>query len=70
MALRDNIFEQFGPLLLEALFDKMLEQHNEVRTRTGLPPIPKEAFLGSTHNHMNHLEPYDWMKGEEDEDDT
>lgn len=62
MALRDNVFEKFGPLLLEALFDKMLDEVNELRTAAGLPPRPKEQFLGSAHNHMNHLDDYDWME--------
>lgn len=65
MALRDNIFEQFGPLLLEALFDKMLDEHNELRTLLNKPPISKEAFLGSAHNHMAHLDLYEWMETEQ-----
>lgn len=61
MALRDNVFEKFGPILLEALVDNMLEEINELRTHAGLPPRTKEAFLGSAHNHLNHLDLYDWM---------
>lgn len=64
MALRDNVYEKFGPLLMEALFDTMLDEINELRTRAGLPIRPKEQFLGSAHNNMDHLEPYDWMEGE------
>lgn len=64
MALRDNIYQQFGPVLIEALFDTTLEEINELRTKLSLPPIPKEEFLGRVHNNLNHLEPYDWMEGE------
>lgn len=64
MALRDNVYEKFGPLLLEALFDKMLDEVNELRTNAGLPPRPKEAFLGSAHNSLAHLTEYDWMQEE------
>lgn len=60
---RDEVFERFGPILMEALFDKMLELHNELRTQAGLPLVPKAAFLGSAHNHLNHLDDYDWMEG-------
>ena len=60
MALRDNVYKKFGPLLLEALIDKMLDEINELRTHAGKPPRPKEAFLGSAHNHMAHLTEYDW----------
>lgn len=62
MALRDNVYQKFGPILLEALFDKMLDEINELRTGAGLPPRPKESFLGSAHNHIAHLDLYDWMK--------
>lgn len=64
MALRDNLYQQFGPLTVEALFDTMLEEINELRTRLSLPPIPKEEFLDRAHNNLNHLEPYNWMEGE------
>lgn len=65
MSLRDNIYEQFGPLILEALVDNLLEEVNELRTALGKPPRTKEGFLGSTHNHLGHLDPYDWMSNGE-----
>lgn len=64
MALRDNVYQQFGPLILEALIDNLLEQINILRFHAGLPEMPKEAFLGSAHNHLNHLDPYEWMPEE------
>lgn len=64
MALRDNVYKKFGPLILEALIDKLLEEINELRTGAGLPPRPKEQFLGSAHNNLAHLPDYDWMQDE------
>jgi len=64
MSQRDTVYRKFGPLMLEALFDNMLEEINELRTRASLPARPKDQFLGSAHNHLSHLEPYDWMETE------
>ncbi len=65
MALRDSIYEQFGPLILEALVDNLLEEINELRTALGKPPRTKEGFLGSTNNHLDHLPEYNWMSNGE-----
>lgn len=64
MALRDNVYEKFGPLIIEALFDEVLQELNELRTRAGLPERPKAEFLGSAHNHLAHLLDYEWMSEE------
>lgn len=61
MALRDVTFAKFGPLLMEAIAEELLEYVNELRTRDGLPAVPKAEFLGRLNNNINHLENYDWM---------
>lgn len=61
MALRDITYQKFGPLLMEALFDAILEELNELRTQAGLPLRTKAYFLGKSNNIQNHLQPYDWM---------
>lgn len=61
MAIRDNTYHKFGPLLLEALIDSMLEEVNELRINAGLQPRTKEYFLGKSNNNQNHLDDYDWM---------
>lgn len=64
MSLRDELYEKFGPLLLEALIDTMLEEVNFLRTAAGFPVRTKEYFLGRSNNNQNHLESYDWMENE------
>lgn len=64
MALRDNTYEKFGPLLLEALIDSLLDEINFLRTAMSLQPRTKEYFLGRSNNNQNHLDPYDWMAKE------
>lgn len=62
MALRDDVFEEFGPILMEALFDTMLDEVNENRVALGKQPRTKAYFLGKAHNNQAHLEPYNWME--------
>lgn len=62
MALRDNVFEQFGPKLMEALFLAWLRELNEIRTSIGKQPLTQEYILGRLHNDMNHIDDYDWME--------
>lgn len=61
MSQRDEAYQRFGPLLLEALIDSMLEEVNELRALLNLPTRTKEGFLGRSNNNQNHLDPYDWM---------
>ncbi len=62
MALRDVTYQKFGPLLIEALVDSLLEEINELRTKVGKPPRTKTDFLDKINNNQNHLAPYDWKE--------
>lgn len=62
MAQRDDTYHKFGPLLMEALFDTMLEEINELRALHSKQPRTKAYFLGKSNNSQNHLDPYDWME--------
>lgn len=64
MALRDVTYVKFGPLLLEALIDSLLDEINELRAYHNLPSRTKEGFLGRSNNNQNHLDIYDWMDDE------
>lgn len=61
MSVRDEIFQQFGPMLTEALFLAWLRELNEVRTSIGKQPLTEEYILGRLHNDLNHVEDYNWM---------
>lgn len=61
MALRDNVFEKFGPLLQESLLKMWLEELNELRVASGKQPLTMDYILGKVHNNLNHLDDYDWM---------
>lgn len=64
MSVRDNVFERFGPLLMEALFLAWLRELNEVRAGQGKQPLTADYILGRIHNDMNHIDDYDWMTNE------
>lgn len=64
MAQRDTVYHKFGPLLMEALFDTLLEEVNELRVKAGLQPRTKAYFLGKSNNNQAHLQRYDWMDEE------
>lgn len=64
MGQRDDLFRQFGPLLIEALLDYIYDNVAEVRKVTGVGPITKEEFFANVANHLSHLAPYEWMTEE------
>lgn len=64
MAQRDDLFQQFGPLLIEAIVDFMLDTVNILRQEQGMPEITKDEYLTQLTNHVTELEPYDWMEEE------
>lgn len=64
MAQRDELFRQFGPMLLEAFAVMILEEVNRIRQHVGMPQITKQQVLNEINNHLSALEQYDWMKEE------
>lgn len=60
MTVRDNVYELFGPKLLEAIALVLLEEINVLRAANNQPAIQEASFLGRLHNQMDHLEEYDW----------
>lgn len=62
MPKRDDLFRQFGPLLIEAIVDFLLDNVNTLRRNQGMPEITKDEYLTQLLNHLTELEPYDWMK--------
>lgn len=61
MSPRDNVFQQFGPKLLEGLFLAWLRELNELRIDAGMQPLTEEYILGRLHNDLNHIDDYRWM---------
>lgn len=64
MAKRDELFRRFGPLLIEAITDFLLDNVNTLRKEQGMKEITKDEYLEQLSNHVTDLPPYDWMSGD------
>ncbi|MBA7611856.1 hypothetical protein ES703_19087 [subsurface metagenome] len=64
MEKRDELFRQFGPILLEAIVDFLLDNVNTLRQNQGMTPITKDEYLDQLLNHITEIPPYEWMNGE------
>lgn len=61
MEKRDELFQTFGPLLLEAGYRIILDELNVLRAQHGLPARTELQFYEQVTNHYSGLEPYEWM---------
>lgn len=57
---RNELFRQFGPLEIEALFLLSLETINSLRVLAGLTPYTEDQAMTRFNNILSSLEPYDW----------
>ena len=64
MSGRDDTFQQFGPILLEACCWVLLDYQNELRKAQGMELLTMDDVLLKLENHLSELEPYDWMNQE------
>lgn len=58
---RDEIYQHFGPMLVEALCDIIMDELNAVRAEHGLPPRTKQQLMNALEIKLGALEKYDWM---------
>lgn len=65
MTKRDELYRKFSPILIEALFDQILAELNELRTALNKPPITKDAFLSIVEKNLHTIVPYNWMQEQE-----
>lgn len=59
---RNDTFQKFGPILLEAACLVIIDLQNELRRNQGMPEITEQDVIDLLNNHLGELEPYDWMK--------
>lgn len=60
---RSEVFQMFGPKLLEGFLELIFDQFNLLRTHSGYPPLTKQQVYDEIMNHANSLPDYDWMEG-------
>ena len=61
MTTRDELFDLFGPKLIEALFMVLLVEINNLRPGQGQPTITMQDLIDQASNHITQLPDYDWM---------
>lgn len=59
---RDELYQKFGPLLIEAVALVFLEEINELRLKVKLPVKTQEQFIQALDSKSLQLSEYDWMK--------
>lgn len=63
MSKRDDLFAQFGPILMEAITRVTKDELNLLRSLHGLPPRTDDQIYDQITNHYGDIEKYDWMEG-------
>lgn len=64
MSKRDEVFQMFGPKLLEGFLGLIFAENNLLRTHAGLPPRTKLQVYDEIMNHTTTLPDYEWMAEE------
>lgn len=64
MEKRSEIFQKFGPKLLESFLELILSENNELRAAVGLPPRTKQQIYDQITNHFSSLPDYEWQDEE------
>jgi hypothetical protein len=60
---RDEIYQRFGPLMLEAIVRVIFSEINILRTRAGLEPRTIQQGIDALETQLGHLTKYQWMEG-------
>ncbi|MBW1996366.1 MAG: hypothetical protein JRJ29_00235 [Deltaproteobacteria bacterium] len=62
MAIREEVYERWGPMLLEAIVRLLVNEINILRQKVGLPPRTMAQVLAAVLNEYNSLEEFDFVK--------
>ena len=58
---RDDLYRQFGPMLIEALALVILDEINDLRELEGLPTRTKPQLMNALQTKLDTLSKYEWM---------
>ena len=61
MSTREKVYRHFGPVLIEALCDIIMDEINILREFAGLAPHTKQQLIDVLKAKHDELSPYDWM---------
>ena len=58
---REEIYQKFGPMLIEAIVLVIRDEINLIRTQAHLPERTNSQIMGAISNKLNTLGKYNWM---------
>lgn len=61
MITREELYQHFGPLLIEAIVLIIKDEINLLRVEVGLPERTNEQILNAVDSKLSSLSKYDWM---------
>lgn len=61
MTTRQELYQKFGPILLETIVLIIKDEINVLRAQHGLEPRTKEQMMDSVNTKLSTLPLYDWM---------
>lgn len=59
-------YQQFGPMLTEAIVDTLLDEINSIRLHLGMGPVSKELFTATILSNLGDMTEPEWMKEQND----
>lgn len=61
---RDELYQRFGPMLIEAIVLVIKDEINILHDKAGLSERTNQQIINSVSNKLNTLEKYNWMREE------
>ena len=58
---KDQLYHRFGPKLIDALTQVMLDEINRLRKEVGLPPRTSTQAVNAIANKLENIPDYEWM---------
>ena len=62
---RDRLYQQFGPMLIEAIARVMLDEINDIRELNAMPTRTTQQLMNAVTSKLAGLTKYDWMDRED-----
>ena len=57
---RDELYQKFGPRLIEAIVLVVKDEINVLRVEAGLPERTNQQLLSALENKLTQVTPYTW----------
>jgi hypothetical protein len=61
MTTKEELYQKFGPKLIDALVQLILEQFNTLRVKNGLSELTGQQVLDSLADKLAQIPNYPWM---------